>query len=373
MSESVSTVSSDRLYFPKLDGLRFLAFLLVFVHHYPALSDFSEPLKSRGWMGVELFFVISAYLLTKLLVEEIKQTDQILIKNYFLRRILRIWPLYFAYVFAMIFLTNFADLKMCLIRLAGLFTFTDNLLTAKFQDFNFSIANTGHLWTISLEEQYYLLLPFFVYFIRKMQKKTIFFIFMGIWAAMIIGRLISVNLGLGHPFIWVLPIQADAFLFGTMLGLGVWDDIFNKINSSIKLVSGVLLLSLIFFIPNVDVIGLNQIAIYIILASAFTLILDGVMKNTQKWSNIFSSKSVRYLGKISYGLYVYHMICIAYIPVFIQNNSLLPFKDIFLYRMIGFFITLGCTILVSVMSYEFYEKWFLKLKQKFTVIHSRPV
>lgn len=372
MGEASVISSDERVYFPKLDGLRFLAFLLVFVHHYPVLAGFFEPFRLHGWIGVELFFVISSYLLTKLLDQEIKQTDKILMKNYFLRRILRIWPLYFGYIFIMLFLTNFANLKMCILRLAGLLTFTDNLMTAKL-NFNEYISYAGHLWTISLEQQYYIFLPFFVYFARKTRLKTILFCSAAIWLFMIIGRIISVQLELKHPFIWVLPIQADAFLFGTLLGLGVFNRVFNKINNSIKLLVGVLLLSIIFFIPNVDEIGANQVVIYIILAFGFMLVLDGILKNQQKWSNIFSSKIIRYLGKISYGLYVYHMICIAYIPKFIQNNYFFVFKDTFLYRLSICFITLILTISISALSYELYEKWFLKQKEKFTIISSRPV
>lgn len=372
MSQSSSAISNERIYFPRLDGLRFLAFLLVFVHHYLVLSGFFEPFRLHGWIGVELFFVISSYLLTKLLVEELKQTDKILIGSYFLRRVLRIWPLYFGYILLMLFLTNFADLKMCFIRLAGLFTFTDNFVTAKI-GFNQHIYQTAHLWTISLEQQYYLLLPFLVYFARKMHMKKVVLYSIVIWLIMIICRLISVNLQMKHPFIWVLPIQADAFLFGTLLGLGVFEELFNKISNTIKLLAGVLLVGIIFFIPNVDEIGVNQVVIYMFLAVGLVLILDGVMKNNQKWSNIFSTKIIRYFGKISYGLYVYHMICIAYIPDFIQNNLGLLSKHIFLYRMLVCLITLILTILLAVLSYEFYEKWFLKLKQRWTVISSRPV
>src|SRR5690606_2476800 len=86
---------------PELDGLRFIAFLLVFLHHLPFPSEWlaRSPLLSRihafGWIGVDIFLVLSAYLLTRLAIEERRHTGRFDVVRFYMRRALRIWPLYF--------------------------------------------------------------------------------------------------------------------------------------------------------------------------------------------------------------------------------------------------------------------------------------
>src|SRR5262245_16271974 len=97
---------TDRIYFRNLNGLRFIAALLVIIHHIEQLkyifgmpNNFSSSfVQIIGELGVILFFVLSGFLITYLLLEEEKRTDTIAVRNFYLRRILRIWPLYFLIV-----------------------------------------------------------------------------------------------------------------------------------------------------------------------------------------------------------------------------------------------------------------------------------
>ena len=92
----------NRLYWPQLDGLRFFAALLVFVHHSNPLPGVPHFVRIWGWVGVDLFFVLSAYLLTRLLRAEIERSSAANIGHFFIRRICRIWPLYWGFVSAML-------------------------------------------------------------------------------------------------------------------------------------------------------------------------------------------------------------------------------------------------------------------------------
>lgn len=89
-----------RIYFPELDGLRFFAFLLVFVHHHILLKKVPifSILHTEGWVGVDLFFALSAFLFTKLLIAEYNKTKTISFRKFYIRRIFRIWPIYFLFI-----------------------------------------------------------------------------------------------------------------------------------------------------------------------------------------------------------------------------------------------------------------------------------
>lgn len=368
-------LNNENMYFPNIDGLRFVAFLLVFFHHF-LIPDFTinnafiTKISSRGWSGVELFFVLSAFLLTSLLIKEFKTKNEISVGKYFLRRILRIWPLYFLYILMIILLYGPpADIA----RFLGMVTFTDNLWSS-ILSYNLSINYATHLWTISMEEQFYIILPFIIPFLLKLKKRTLLYVGLGIWGMFIAARLTAVLLQMPHPFIWVLPIQGDAFLFGILAALGTFDGLFKKINSSLKMLIGISLLILSTFIPNVVTIGYGQLFLYSVIAFGFLFIMASVNSNNIVLSKIFGNRPIRYLGKISYGLYVYHIIVTTYVSDWsynlfskyfnITNNNLIWF--------LCFIVTLAAVILVSIISYELYEKHFIKLKKRFTIIFSRP-
>jgi peptidoglycan/LPS O-acetylase OafA/YrhL len=151
----------EKTYFPELDGLRFFAFLLVFIHHSEVIS--SNPywlaLRDYGWMGVDLFLCLSAFLFTKLLYTEYQRTGTINIPYFYVRRTLRIWPLYYVVTFALI-LQTVSQLGSSGLawRTIGMLTFTDNLLTAAFLTYN-PFLYASHLWTIAYEEQFYAVIP----------------------------------------------------------------------------------------------------------------------------------------------------------------------------------------------------------------------
>lgn len=286
MEYYINSTDQKPIYYPKLDGIRFIAFLLVFVCHFASnnTSLLLKKLNERGWVGVELFFILSSFLLTKLLVQELRVYGIVNIKHFYIRRILRIWPLYFTYLGAMLlFSIAMGSFDISSIsRLIGSATFTDNIQAA-FKGFNGAIPFISHLWTISLEEQYYFFLPFIIPILYRYKPKIALGIGGIVLIAFFLGRILSVILGMKHPFIWVLPIQADAFIFGTIYGLGIFDYQLCKINWKIKVVLGLLLLTSTALLPNIYVVGVSQIVVYPILAIGFLLIVDGILnKGTSK-------------------------------------------------------------------------------------------
>jgi peptidoglycan/LPS O-acetylase OafA/YrhL len=165
------------VYYPELDILRLLAFFLVFIRHSSdpnSWSPFAMELASCSGAGLQLFFLLSAYLITELLLAEKERTHSVHIKSFFVRRLLRIWPLYFAAIF-----TAYASTKLAH---AGNFG-TSALLSFIFLSGNWYVYSHGFLssmasplWSISIEEQYYAIWPF----IMRAWSKS------GIWAAAVV-------------------------------------------------------------------------------------------------------------------------------------------------------------------------------------------
>jgi peptidoglycan/LPS O-acetylase OafA/YrhL len=342
-----------------------MAFLLVFISH---LSPFSSAnfISTIGWTGVELFFLLSGFLLTHLLVAEYNQTGTVNLYKYFIRRILRIWPLYFLYLLGIIIASQYVSgYPLSQERMWGNIFFYDNIMAA-LHGFNKNLA-TGHLWSISLEEQYYLILPFLVPWLIKqsIKKKRRFFIILFI--ILFMSRYLLTLQPLRYSFIYVLPFSCDYLLAGIILGLGDFTSWTKKINTTIALALGIALLLCLHFFPQRTEIGSHTVLTYFLPAAAFFfLFISVVYSNRSLLFRIFTNKPIRYLGKISFGLYVFHVIAnrIAYSIYYTLNRPM----DVW-----GFFLSLSITILLAILSYELIEKHFLKMKSRFTVIKNRDV
>jgi peptidoglycan/LPS O-acetylase OafA/YrhL len=360
-------VMNNRIYLPAIDGLRFLAFLFVFIHHSVThTSKLGSFLHDYGWFGVELFFILSSFLLAKLLILEYERNNTVSIYKYFLRRILRIWPLYFAYIsFCILCLLLFKyDARINYFRLLGLFTFTDNIITA-FQGFN-TLPFSAHLWTISFEEQFYILLPFLIPIIVRANSMNFYSSISLVWIILLFLRFLSVINNMQHPFIWTLIIQGDALLVGIILAI-FKNNSTHKISNLLLMISGVAIISILVFTPNCNVVGYNQIYIYTIIAMGFGVIVYAILQsNNIVIRKILCNRAICYLGKISYGLYIFHFFCIYFIARICARFGIGNWYVIFI-------LGLALTILISMLSYELFEKRFLNLKEKFTIIKSRPV
>jgi peptidoglycan/LPS O-acetylase OafA/YrhL len=160
-------------YFPVLDGLRFVAYLLVLYHHIcvritlyksdwgPVLNSIKSGIAIHGWCGVDLFFVISGFLITSILLHERRHTGDVSLSNFYMRRALRIFPVYYLYLaIAAFFTCSFwlHDPWNAFINLGSFATFTGNFL---FMLAPLSVVSYfGPLWSLCIEEQFYLIHAF---------------------------------------------------------------------------------------------------------------------------------------------------------------------------------------------------------------------
>ena len=369
-------MKKNGLYYPELDSLRFFAFLIVLVHHAPYMKSITlwRSMSKYGWMGVDLFLCLSAFLFARLLYVEYQEKGNINIGYFYLRRALRIWPLYFFFFAAMLTLSIMMDgwNPEMLKRSIGMLTFTDNIFAAFF-NYNLVIWFTDHLWTISYEEQFYLIIPWVLRKLYQLKKSTAAMILVG---AMLVGMLVRwlfIYKQVGHPVIWVLPITHFESIFGgLMVGLGIFNQPLKKIPSWLLLLAGILALSAVTWLPNVEEIQWKLMLTYPLIGIGMSLVLFAVMQG-DIWliSRLFRNKILGYLGKISYGLYVYHVGSLWLATQ--ATNALVSPERLFVYPTTVLLLGLSITIAISMASYQFLERPFLRLKEKFTFIKSRPI
>ena len=363
-------------YYPELDTLRFLAFLLVLIHHAHYVKTITawRIVSEYGWMGVDLFLCLSAFLFTRLLFTEFKAMGNINIRNFYIRRAFRIWPLYllfFGIMTALSIQEQGWDSSIAR-RALGMLTFTDNIF-ASTMGYNDVIFFSSHLWTISYEEQFYMVIPWVLRKFYQLRKSTTI---IAVAIAVLVGSLIRAVLiynKASHPVIWVLPISHfESIIGGKIIGLGLLDKYLEKIPSPLLLIGGVLALWQVCLLPNVIEIQWKLMITYPLLGLGMSLIIFAVMqKRIGFLSILFRNQMLGYLGKISYGLYVYHLmgLNIGYriTEMFIASNRPLA------YPAAGILVGLFVTILVSTASYQLFEKPFLRIKERFALIESRPI
>lgn len=172
---------------PSLDGWRAFSILMVIGAHTKSTYDFPEKLKSLfqwlfdGDLGVRTFFVISGFLITRLLLEENTRNGAINLKNFYIRRILRIWPVYFAYLLTLFVLQIFTPYSQSEIMWVGNVLFLTNFMGANWTN--------GHLWSLAVEEQFYFLWPLLLLFTRN--SKTLILMLTATFIISPLSRVIS--------------------------------------------------------------------------------------------------------------------------------------------------------------------------------------
>lgn len=357
-------------YRPELDALRFFAFLCVFEHHYlyyaySSLPKILKHVQQAGGFGVCLFFLLSAYLITSLLWKERAATQTVHLKAFYLRRILRIWPLYFAFLafgfllgrlkhaFAIEPSRMLAFLFLAGNWYAGVFGWTANPVSP--------------LWSISIEEQFYLLMPSLA---RKAKAATL----IGVSVAVILASYLTLGwLGIHQAAVttavWTNSlVQFQFFAAGCILATvleGKLPVISNWLRA-VMMAGGVALWILAARIGVESASGSLSAAA---LCSGYLLVLLGTLVIFLSFLGIKLAipKFILYLGQISYGLYVFHLF------VLLCVDSTRHYWDSSLAYSVRGVAGLLITILVASLSYEYFEKPFLRYKDRFTFVKSRSV
>jgi peptidoglycan/LPS O-acetylase OafA/YrhL len=364
-------------YRPELDMLRFFAFFGVFLFHFtrptelyvahgipPAIAGVMNTLIQGGVFGVDLFFVLSAYLITELLLREKEQYGSLNVRSFYLRRILRIWPLYFFYIgISLIPAVN--PNHAFTLRQAAAFVFMAG---------NWSIiawgwplhSIVGPLWTVSIEEQFYLLWPPIVKKLSRERLITAAIIMLVIATGV---RITMVALHGGMNSVWcntlgrLDPIAAGILIAAMLKGKIPQWKIAYRLGTIVCSIAALALVANYWQIHQPARLEWMPTLIgFPVIAIGCTLIVLSVLGIPLR-----IPRSLVYLGKISYGLYVYHPL-----GNFL-SGEVIPVHKAFLQLALRPIVALGFTILLAYASYAFLETPFLKLKARFARIKSRPV
>lgn len=361
------------VYFPNLDAARFLAAFAVFLLHFsneirgtfPYLN--AEPIftffytfTGKGGLGVNFFFVLSGFLITYLILAERKNNGFFHVGKFLIRRTLRIWPLYFliglvGFVLFPILFSTYSTAHQPLNYFLFLANF-DELWSGTLDSVNFLTAP----WSVAVEEQFYLfwgLALFILFRIKKFQPLYLILILYLIsfyfrWDNWQNERILHYH---------TLAVCQD-ILMGSFIGLSLfqqkkWLDVLQKIPKW-----GVLLAYLIGIgicvTKNKLFVGQAVVAERFLLSLFFAFVILDQIRGEHSLFKLGKMKFMTYLGKISYGLYMYHLVVMYLLLRF------LPLQDFSapVSSFIFFITSFGFTVLISAISYRYFESKFLSLK-----------
>ena len=362
------------VHFYNLDILRFLAVSMVVVFHsYLAYTGWftdiyflrnatgaaAKTFILNGDMGVDLFFLISGFLITYLLLRERDTAGKVNVRNFYIRRILRIWPLYFLivlitpllvyisdekapdYWWTMLFATNFQTIRGA----ANLFPFV-------------------HFWSVCVEEHFYLVWPLLIVLIPAKWLPKCFFVLI------IVSIAFRLYTYFEFPEKWYLYSYYHTIARMDILILGAWigyihfkSPIVIRCSKSLRIVT----YSIFFFIllaesahpsPSIAAVAFKKY----IYACFFIFGLLNYLFNPDSFLNFKKKNFLHYLGRISFGIYMYHNIIFPLIAVKLMRRW--ECSNLFVFYLVYTFSVL----MLSIVSYEFFEKRFLKLKIHFSAI-----
>lgn len=350
-------------FMPQLDGLRALAALGVFAQHFLSKENLLSSKVPFGDLGVRLFFVLSGFLITRIILNGRESIDQKIltrksfIGNFFIRRFLRLIPVYFIFLTVSFwFIPNIRQYAL------WFYFYLQNFHYAIRG--NFSFANP--MWTLAVEEQFYLIWPFIILFLprRWLLSGIVTIAFSGM-----LFRLIFLSLGMGHFSASMLtPSHLDTLGIGGVLAI-----LFPLKEQKPLLFKRILLLtfligiSILFIVFVAKIMGLPSTVEFVLGEVGSGLFFMWVIGNAALSFNgflgqILSHSCLTFLGKISYGMYVYHW----FVPNITKHT--LAKLDILLPQSEWLLCVLFSAISISAaaFSWHFIEAPILKLKKHFS-------
>lgn len=331
-------------HYPELDGLRGLAVLLVICYHVFQLGI--------GWMGVDLFFVLSGFLITSILLDTKANANYF--SSFFIKRFLRIFPLYFAVL--IVYFTPY-------LLAAGTAKATDSVPYFLYvQNIVFSLRNAwpvnylaplNHFWSLAIEEQFYCLFPVLIYFVPRKYLTVLF--------------LLSIASSIAcRYYFWSIqnPVATYAFSLCRSDGLVIGATAALFVRRFTHLHLGMMVPVVLLFLGQMT-IGVHfdhpwyQLVGYTVNALFFAVLLLVSLSGLPVVKRVLAHPVLRHFGKYSYGLYVFHHIYFSQFEFYVQRMGISHSTYIVV------LLTLVATYITARLSYALFEQPILAYKDKF--------
>jgi len=344
--------------FGALDGVRCLCILAVIWHHAPRPAGMVAAL-TRGFLGVDMFFVLSGFLIVTLLLRERERTGTISLRDFYMRRTLRIFPIYYLLVLGVgaLILAGAANAE----RASTYWHELPYLLTYSANFIRIDTVNLAIVWSLCMEEQFYLTWPWVE---RYVPRRAAWCVLAGL-----IGVNQLINFGLLDPWIAGLGLSTDLSMLDatfTPIALGVVLAHALHHRRSFTALHGVLgrpwavpallvALVLAVAVPSGDISGLPRLLIQL---SMVLLLGSLVIREDHVLRRPLQIAPMARLGAISYGLYLYHLWGFHVARAVAKRVGI----DSWWIVMI---LALVAAVVISELSFRFVEAWFLRLKDRF--------
>ncbi|RVC71291.1 acyltransferase [Mesorhizobium sp. M00.F.Ca.ET.038.03.1.1] len=337
----------------QLDGLRFLAFAAVFFFHFQAPVEYSTLLmfQRQGWIGVEVFFTLSAFLLFRLFDLEQRATGRISIFRFYVRRLLRIYPLMMLFSIAMLVFYGTAN-SHGYGWLLSLASFVANYVYWNPENGR-AIENTAHLWTLSYEFQIYMILPALFLTYLAAGRRWFIIALLSALPLCFAARAAFMLSGMSSQAIYLTPLlRPESSVIGILLALGV------SRNIPLWIVTLTFLMMFVGLLTVPDMHTATGAVIVYPVSALFAGSLVHLALYSSTVARKFRWAPLAYLGRISFGLYVFHLWAFTTAMTLTRMTSL---HESYATRWIA---GMAFCIAVASLSYLLIERPILRMKPR---------
>lgn len=375
-----ATVARTR--FEELEGLRAVACISVLVAHFNIWVDYKSPLISTfktvfpAQLGIILFFCLSSFLMTSLVTQEYERHCKIDIKAFIMRRCLRIWPLYFFIILIATLLVMPGNVK----PYPGASTSPEQWIWVKENCWKYmmfignwwphQVSEYGIMWTLCVEEQFYLILPFIAAFIFRKSKKRFYLVALGCvflgnaWRGLFIGTPILVE----PPLYYLTLTYLDGFMFGA-IALCLYKMNINSFLTQSSIPFFIVFLGLVFVCYTQGEqlwwgpYTYKTLLSYGLIPAAISfLILNLTLNPVRRWSYVFRTPLMKILGVLSFGIYLWHPLVHRMINIQVARMHFDTVQMNEFYYLLIFLEYFSLAVLLSALTFQFIERPFLNLR-----------
>jgi peptidoglycan/LPS O-acetylase OafA/YrhL len=380
----VEIAGPSRSHLPALDGVRGLAILLVLIAHLMLFNnhtgsrfgDSLSALRGLGWVGVDLFFVLSGFLITGILYDTLH--DPHYFRSFYMRRFLRIFPLYYGFLFFLLVLGHGLHFAWGGRQYVLLAYMQNTSLWFPVTDFHPGAwADLDHFWSLAVEEQFYLFWPLLVFLVRG--RRRLIALALTLSAVALLLRIALYLHGTSPLLIFMLtPCRMDTLLLGGCVALLIrgnsgWLPRRGMVPLALACAAIIAAYTLWHLARDMRDFFFGATFGYTVIALGCIGVLVAALEPATVANRIFRWPFLRSLGKYSYGIYVLHIFVarlIATLTSRMLGASLRIFLTPYLHSrplavLLEFCVNAAAVYLVAYLSYNLYEVHFLRLKRYF--------